>query len=535
MKIARLLILLALLLPGSMVPASAQDDDIRDLAGIPLAPADLAEDGYLLEGGGYLLDPQDANAIVASLDHGDQAGIARDGWQRTYMHRMILLFDALDPGSDLVADVVTLVHAYSDEAAAATAADILGDRLDELGEPADADTPTWAIDVEGVSSLSSLILADDLVIQLVSTDLTGRPNAGDHAAAVGAQIARLEGDTDTLTPLAVTLDDMKQVSFVTQPEARQLQTMRDGEWLPVVGAQPGSDHGIVDAAESQAIVTLNTSDTVIVQSWVGRFSSDDAAQAFADVLPLADIPSVMLSDGPGPRLTGTLRSGERYSGFRTPVVTGDTVAVVAILAAGRVVIGEHTIDRLADLQASCLDTSTCPSVALADILGGNDATPAVESGTGQYTSPEFGWTVGFGDLGWEMTEEGPGDFIELRDGDSLATVESVVDRHGDPQRCILENTRLLEEFESSAEITLGSDLGERPAGSEDGHAWAIYTVEPLADERADQEYTIRYDCYSLVAGDASLVVSHAAPRDRWEIEAAKGDDLRDAIDLPDAA
>lgn len=104
------------------------------------------------------------------------------------------------------------------------------------------------------------------------------------------------------------------------------------------------------------------------------------------------------------------------------------------------------------------------------------------------------------------------------------------------QRCLLEEVRLLETFEERASITLGSDVdGELRVGSDAGHVWAIYTVEPLADERADQEYTIRIDCYALVEGEASLVVRHSAPRDLWETESAKGDDLREAIEIGEVA
>jgi hypothetical protein len=93
----------------------------------------------------------------------------------------------------------------------------------------------------------------------------------------------------------------------------------------------------------------------------------------------------------------------------------------------------------------------------------------------------------------------------------------------------------LQQFESSAVIELGSDdPDEVPAGSEQGHAWAIYTVEPLADERADQEYTIRIDCYTLIEGGANLVVTHRAPRDLWDVEREKGSDLRDTLTLPTA-
>src|SRR5690606_30571302 len=125
------------------------------------------------------------------------------------------------------------------------------------------------------------------------------------------------------------------------------------------------------------------------------------------------------------------------------------------------------------------------------------------------------------------------DFVEVQSGRSLVTLERVIDQHGDAQQCVLDELEALQEFESSAVIDLGSDVeDERTAGMEPGHAWAIYTVEPLADERADQEYAIRVDCYTIIEGGANLVVTHRAPRYEWATEREKGDDLRDTIVLP---
>lgn len=113
----------------------------------------------------------------------------------------------------------------------------------------------------------------------------------------------------------------------------------------------------------------------------------------------------------------------------------------------------------------------------------------------------------------------------------------MVDHHGDPQQCVLDNLALLdalpEMLEERAVIDIGSDdPDERAAGLEQGHGWAVYTVEPLQEERADQEYTIRYDCFTLAPGDASLVVTHTAPRDLWTAERDKRERFRDGIGFP---
>ena len=193
-----------------------------------------------------------------------------------------------------------------------------------------------------------------------------------------------------------------------------------------------------------------------------------------------------------------------------------------------------------DHQLGCLEaTDACPPLELSTLLAAPSATPVVPAGNGApgvITSEEFGWSVGTDAGGWSVTEqfaESGYDFLELQSGRSLVTFESVINQHGDPQQCVLDELDNLQEFESSAVIDLGSDVeGERSAGMEPGHAWAIYTVEPLADERADQEYTIRIDCYTLIEGGANLVVTHRAPRDEWATERERGDEIRNTLTLP---
>jgi hypothetical protein len=151
-------------------------------------------------------------------------------------------------------------------------------------------------------------------------------------------------------------------------------------------------------------------------------------------------------------------------------------------------------------------------------------------------SAEFDWSLPVDPNTWVINEQfaEPGyDFAELQSGNSLVTLESVIDQHGDPQQCVLDEMHALREFEEHAVIELGSDdPDEVPAGLEPGHGWGIYTVEPLAEERADQEYTIRIDCYTIIDGGASLVVTQRAPRYEWEAEQEKGEELRDSLKLP---
>ena len=94
---------------------------------------------------------------------------------------------------------------------------------------------------------------------------------------------------------------------------------------------------------------------------------------------------------------------------------------------------------------------------------------------------------------------------------------------------------MLQVFEEHADIRLWEDAnGETEGGNTATSAWVVYRVEPLAEERADQEYVIRIDCFTLIQGTANLVMTQIAPVDVWEEEAPKGDILRDGLVLPEA-
>jgi len=166
----------------------------------------------------------------------------------------------------------------------------------------------------------------------------------------------------------------------------------------------------------------------------------------------------------------------------------------------------------------------------------SSATPIAASPGGQIVSAEFGWSVEYDPAVWSVGEQytEPGyDYVELQSGRSLVTLESVIDQRGDPQQCVIDELHQLETLEEHAAIDLGSNVArEQPAGMDTGHAWAVYTVEPPVEERADQEYTIRFDCYTLVPGAASLVVTQTAPRDLWAEEQPKGELLRRGITVP---
>jgi hypothetical protein len=232
-----------------------------------------------------------------------------------------------------------------------------------------------------------------------------------------------------------------------------------------------------------------------------------------------------------------LHNGQAYSGSLEIRQQGSHIVAIGFRSIGSVLPPVDVTSRVMDHQLECLqDVRACPPIDLSELFVTPFATPVVpQSSSDVVLSEEFGWSVTPDPALWTVTEQftEPGyDFVEMQAGGSLISLESVIDQHGDPQQCVIEEMRMLQELESSAVIDIGSDdADENPAGSGPGHAWAIYTVEPLAEERGDQEYTIRIDCYTIVDGGANLVITHRAPRDAWAAERGKGEDLRDSVRL----
>jgi hypothetical protein len=537
MRFLRAILIALLLLSGiaDVSPVAAQEQEEPepvDIAAIPAGPDDIPEDGYLVEGGGFL----DGAGQVIRFHAVDTLNLT--GLQRSYMYRLMLVADRTDPGSTLLADQITLVHEFASTSTAAVARDEFDAAWKDAGDAieGDDDTPTYRVVVDSADSLVSVISRDNIVIEVMSTDFQRRPDVTDHEAVVAATSARMRTELEHPQPglagAAIAIDTMKALTFFDSSDAYQHYTVQDGALLSFAQqADSEVPDGLETAFTSQQVVMLNTGSEIVLQLWLGDFASAAAAEDFA---------------GTGTEMTGVrdkTPDGLRASGFTTTLVADSTVARITLLAGGDALVSRTAVSRMAGAQLACLADreQLCPILDLADVLTTGESTPEPtgETAEGVFASEMFPWRVDYGAAGWDLQGiegiEGV-DYLDLVNGRSLATIETVVDRHGDPQTCILENIRLLQEFEEHAVIDLGSDVeGERKAGKETGHAWAVYTVEPLAEERADQEYTIRYDCYTLVEGNASLVVTHTAPRDLWAEESAKGDDLRAEIEIDGAA
>ncbi|HYI23840.1 MAG TPA: hypothetical protein VD767_00385 [Thermomicrobiales bacterium] len=571
-------ILLAASLVAGTVPVAASAGEPSptgegvDLAAVPLPPDELPERGYqFAQGGDIELSGLKFAWSGDGLDESDWVDI-EVGWIGGHSHVLILLSDRADSASEPLASFTTYVLEYSDGDAAEGAID---DLLSIAGytPTEDVDGVTVYLDQRGVLGA----VADDGFVVIVQyaaarTDGPGQ-NTEDWTAGAMAELANVT--VDRLSDLRDAAADGESTLgianvMVTGPDAgwtlpwffypnTEHYRVLDGEVLPYGGelsaqtrdAAPG---GIEDLFVSRQQMGDEQYDSLLDVT-LARFESEADAESFAESpLPVEFPPGFGFEATHGPAIVddGVIFQKVavnddmlRASGWRSIRQDGDLVQVVQWLGSGNAVVTEEAIAWVTGRQTSCVDAlpEPCAPIDQESLPVALDAgqvpesTPTIPDGDESViASFQFGWQVAIPDDGWTIIDAqiiGNSEYYQLQSGRSLVTIETAVDQVGDPQQCVVDNLRLLQEVEDRAVIELGSDdPDERPAGLEQGHGWAIYTVEPLQEERADQEYTIRIDCYTLVEGQASLVVTHTAPRDLWIEERDKGERFRDGIALP---
>jgi hypothetical protein len=582
------LILIVVGLIGTFAPAAAQDAGTPgapeasavDLARVPLSPDALPEGGYQLAQAGDL----ELNGLQYAWSGDGLDMVAWEPIATSYRHGfssvLVLLSDRGDPFSEPLASVTTIVVGLDGEDAAADAVPAL---LEMKGyEPTeDIDGVTAYNDRNGV--LGAIAVGDYVVLVQYATAVTDGPgqNTGDWTPEA---VAELTLDTvDLLEDAIADAEDGESALGV----ANVMFTGPDASWTLPWNFFPNTEHyrvldgkvmpyggelsGVVRDALPEGAIDLFVSRQQVgdeeynhlIDVTLARFESESDAAAFSDdPAPITfpptwefDVEYGSPEDIDGVRLEQASADGDalRASGWRSVRQDGELVQVVQWLGSGNAQVTEDAVRWLTDLQLACLDAlpEPCATVPQEEIPVAIDAeSAATQPGDGStpetggdgmvLASDQFGWRVDVPvDDGWTIADVqiiGASEYYQLQSGRSLVTIESAPDQHGDSQQCVLDNMRLLEQLEERAVIEFGSDdPDERPAGIEQDHGWAIYTVEPLQDERADQEYTIRIDCYTLVEGQASLVVTHTAPRDLWTEERDKGERFREAIELPDAS
>lgn len=565
-----------------MTQAEPQEDGAMpvDLATVPVPPEALPEQGFQLVQAGWL----DLGGLTYAIAGDDQPAASpfediENGFTGGYSHILGLLSDRADAQSEPLSGAATYVLGFTSDDEADLAADLLVDLID-LGESEPIDgVDTW----RGPVVTTGLAVEDSFVIMFnYSFDeqrFSTRQNTDWDQAAVAGVVnqtrARLteavnrakDGDPAlAVAGLRYTGDDALNALPWTYFPITQHYRVLDGAVLPYGGeldTKGIAPEGVIDLFVSRQQLGDDGYDHMIDITLVS-FESEADAGAFALEPGAVIFPPTWIFEpeygaleevAPGVTIQAVRVDDDflRATGFRTIRVNGTTVQVVQWMASENGLTSRAGMLEITSAQSACLDDLPAPCAPLpqAEFPAPVDADSAESGSYPDIGTPEprtggdsvlaslaYGWEVDLPPDGWEITDVQflNGEYYLLQSGRSLLTIESVINRAATPQDCLLEEVGLLEEFEERAVITIGSDdPEERPAGLEQGHAWGVYTVEPLQEERADQEYTIRIDCYALVPGEVSLVVTHTAPRDLWTDERIKGERFRDALTLPDAS
>jgi len=577
-------VLLASLVTGGTLIGAAQTRNVAssvDLAAVPLSPSTFPEPGFQLAQAGDI----EFDALSASWagDTFDDAWRPLEAtWQNGHSSVHVLLSDRGDSYSEPLATLTTYVLGFDSPDAAANAGPALLE-IAGYGPTKEVAGITVYADVDGLLALCAEANYLVIVQYAAAQQNSSRQNTEDWTAESTAVLVDATGErlvdamdlaetgAESLGVANVMVSGYEApwtLPWIYYPSTEHYRIL-DGEPIAYAG-ELDSDLGDVppDGIDDLFVSRQQLGDEGyehLIDVALARFDSEGEATAFAlkpdgITFPPTWIfdpdyaPADPLPDG-GMAERVQVDDNLRASGYRTIRQEDTTVQVVQWLASGNAVVSPEAIAWLTDAQSSCLDALPDPCVPIhqgelpaalseryaPEPLGPKDiaTTPAPDAPSADVVASEqFVWEIVMLDDGWVRTDTeifNNSEYFEFQSGRSLITVESVVNHHGDPQQCVLDNLALLEMLEERAVIDIGSDdPDERAAGLERDHGWAVYTVEPLQVERADQEYTIRYDCYTLASGDASLVVTHTAPRDLWSEERDKGERFRDGIRLPAA-
>lgn len=549
-----------------LAPASSHTHAVLDLADVPLPVQDQLEDGYQILAGGYLNPVETANhiAMARHLNVNETVReLERFSIERTYVLNTVLPFDRADQRSDLASVVQTTVYQVSHESAApelvAFLAEYPNTMFAESQAPAVPGAHTVHL-VEEAGDVHRSVIADGNVVIELATNFTQADSDVAHATLLEGTLQRLATvrarETQGVSSMALTLapsSNLKDYWHWEQTGVHGIYRYRDAYLQPAIGEMiPEESVQVAPGATSiwleNALYTVG-SGTGMVNVGLVSFSSENDAESFlnnlADGEPLQPMidPYFDIADGEDWRaesdplvfrVTGSYE-GQPYSGYVEFRQEGAVVAMVGYRAVGAAMPGAGITSALMDHQVNCLrDHVACAPVDLAMLTGTPQATPISDNDA--LGSSEFGWALPQLGPEWQVTErfhESGYDRIGIRNGSSLFEFESVINHHGEPAQCVIDQMELLREFEEHADIRLWKDPSDAPVGgSSPEHAWVVYRVEPLQDERADQEYVIRIDCFRLDSSTANLVMTQTAPVDAWIDERAKGDDLREMLELP---
>lgn len=555
---------------GSVSASTTRQDTAAvptDLAAIPLTPDGLPETGFQFANGGYLTRADARYFLNSRYDiDSDVVDSVFDAtsWSQGYIETLVLLSDRDYRTSEPLASVTTTIHEFeTDEGAELLEAMMVGaaPAYADDSEPAVDDGFSWRVASPGDDRLLTIVRAGRFLVEVVSADDNRPPDADDHAAIVRDTIrrARVE-EAQREWPISqqmVLTEDSRLVPLAIASENPLVHTwyrLIDGEVVPAAGEidpplLDGMPNGLTEVAIARQTASLSSQNWVTVGVVVSEFDTVVSASAFAegglmrdplDLFPASEGANAVKPDTPGMRietLFGETRVGGKYSGYRITVIEESTVAQLTIRIMGMVRLDQDAVEAWASAQKACMGGGACDDVPLTQLLATPDpATPiAVGTDADRYSSPVASWSISYDPRIWSVEEtfaEGGYDYLYLRAQGLEATFETIVDQHGDPEQCLLDQLDRLREEEDRAVITIGSeDDREAPGGLEAEHGWIIYTVEPLEDSRAGDEFTIRIDCYTVLEGSTSLVVRIRAPRSAWSDSEQMAAELRSQIEV----
>lgn len=552
--------------PG-LADKSDAEEQLTDLVAMPLPPHGLDEHGYQFARGGYLT-VQDARYLIERSQDvdADAIGEALDAasWRQGYTGTLVLLEDRSYRTSTPLAAVETTIHELVDDEGAELVQALMAGALPrdaEVLDPAVEGALTYRIVTSQDDRLVSVVRLDRFLFEIVSADAARTPNSAQHAELVRSTLGRAQLVIDIggagLSQRIVPLKDSRLIPLAIETEDLLVHTyyrLLDGEIIPVAGELDPPE--LFDlAAGVETIVISRQSAELASQNWLTAgvivldFVNEANASAFAeesvtdnplDTFAVEESRAKATPTTEGVRIesiSGASPVGGRYAGYRVTVQDGETVAQLTIRVLGNVRLDQESVERWALAQHDCLAGGPCQPVMLTDLLATPDPATPVAGGLelGEYQSPVAAWSLAFDPDTWSVEEafaEGGYDYLYLRSERVDATFETIVDQHGDPEQCILSELDRLQDLEEGAVITLGSDdPDEPPGGLEPGHGWVVYTVEPLEESRANGEYTLRIDCYTVMEGTTSLIVQVRAPRDAWGDVSDQGDEIRSCLEI----
>lgn len=550
------------------VAADAQAEAALDLADIPLTVQELPEDAYQVMSGAYLPESEMVGFIAGPRNLAIEAVEARLSNampSRAYVLNLALPEDRAWQESPILALHQTTVYLVEEDTAEAFIELLLDHSNIAFLEPMDpvatgATTVQWV--GESGEQLRTVVRDGNIVLEIVMLDATGEPSAADHERVVQGTLDRLDRvrseSSIGLSSMALSLaDGDANADFFNAPQTgvHDIYRFRDRAVQPALGEIGADQMGFNPSVEaiyySNNLVTTGTgfaSVSVALHEWDNRAAVEGWYESLVNGEPANQMIDPYFTIGANEawtpqgvlgvyRVTGS-HDGQDYSGIVEIRLQDNIVAVVGYRAIGSLLPDASITSGLMDHQLECLEAQiVCPEYPLVIQTSPPQATPVVSSpGMG---SDQFGWSLPELDEQWIVDDQfdEPGyDRLGLRNGFSIFVLESVINHHGEPVQCVLDELHLLEEFEEHSVITLWEDAdGNTEGGNTKTQAWIVYRVEPLAEERADQEYVIRIDCFTLVPGSANLVVRHIAPVDFWQDEQDKGQFLRDSIQIPEAS